>query len=66
MSQELVIETKDLTKVYDGTTVVDHLNLRVAKNKIFGLLSPNGAGFVCEVYKTKRSYILQRLQKAGK
>ncbi len=44
MSQELVIETKDLTKVYDGTTVVDHLNLRVAKNEIFGLLGPNGAG----------------------
>ncbi len=44
MSQELVIETKDLTKVYDGTSVVDHLNLRVAKNEIFGLLGPNGAG----------------------
>ncbi len=44
MSQELVIETKDLTKVYDGTSVVDHLTLRVAKNEIFGLLGPNGAG----------------------
>lgn len=41
---ELVIETKDLSKTYDGTTVVDRLNLRVSKNEIFGLLGPNGAG----------------------
>jgi len=44
MSEKAVIETQDLTKKYDGVTVVDHLNLHVAKNEIFGLLGPNGAG----------------------
>ncbi len=44
MSQRIAVETKDLTKTYDGTTVVDHLNLRIAEKEIFGLLGPNGAG----------------------
>ena len=44
MSENIIIETHDLTKNYDGVTVVDHLNLRVARNEIFGLLGPNGAG----------------------
>jgi len=44
MSKELAIETKDLTKRYDGVTVVDRLNLQVKENEVFGLLGPNGAG----------------------
>ncbi len=44
MSQEAIVETQDLTKSYDGATVVDHLNLHVTENEIFGLLGPNGAG----------------------
>ena len=44
MSQEAIVETKDLTKSYDGVTVVDHLNLRITEKEIFGLLGPNGAG----------------------
>ena len=40
----VVVETKDLTKTYDGTTVVDRLNLRVDESEVFGLLGPNGAG----------------------
>lgn len=44
MDKRIVVETKDLTKTYDGTTVVDHLNLRITENEIFGLLGPNGAG----------------------
>jgi len=39
-----VVETKDLTKTYDGNTVVDHLNLRISESEVFGLLGPNGAG----------------------
>ena len=39
-----VIETLDLTKLYDGATVVDRLTLSVQKGEIFGLLGPNGAG----------------------
>jgi len=44
MTDKVVIETKDLTKSYDGATVVDHLNLHVGENEVFGLLGPNGAG----------------------
>ena len=44
MGKKIVVETKDLTKRYDGTTVVDRLNLHVAENEVFGLLGPNGAG----------------------
>ncbi|MFH1651778.1 MAG: ABC transporter ATP-binding protein [Chloroflexota bacterium] len=44
MTDTLAIETKDLTKRYDGVTVVDRLNLTIKENEIFGLLGPNGAG----------------------
>jgi len=40
----VIVETKDLTKTYDHTTVVDRLNLSVNENEVFGLLGPNGAG----------------------
>jgi ABC-2 type transport system ATP-binding protein len=40
----LAIETKDLTKRYGNTTVVDRLNFHVKENEVFGLLGPNGAG----------------------
>ncbi len=38
------IDTHDLTKRYDSTTVVDHLSFHVLENEVFGLLGPNGAG----------------------
>jgi ABC-2 type transport system ATP-binding protein len=41
---DLVIETKDLTKKYDGFTAVNNLNLSVKRGEVFGLLGPNGAG----------------------
>jgi len=44
MSEEIIVETQGLTKSYNGVTVVDHLNLRIADKEIFGLLGPNGAG----------------------
>jgi ABC-2 type transport system ATP-binding protein len=44
MGDKIVIETKELTKNYDGITVVDRLNLHIRENEIFGLLGPNGAG----------------------
>jgi ABC-2 type transport system ATP-binding protein len=44
MTDKLAIETRDLTKRYGNTTVVDHLNLHVKENEVFGLLGPNGAG----------------------
>lgn len=39
-----VIETKNLTKTYGTSTVVDNVNIHVPKGKIYGLLGRNGAG----------------------
>ncbi|WP_294364312.1 ABC transporter ATP-binding protein [uncultured Clostridium sp.] len=41
---EYVIETKNLTKKYGSSTVVDNINLHVPKGKIYGVLGRNGAG----------------------
>jgi len=41
---EYIIETKDLTKKYDGQIRVDCVNLHVPKGKVYGLLGRNGAG----------------------
>jgi len=40
----VMVESSKLTKVYNGTTVVDNLNLRIDEGQIFGFLGPNGAG----------------------
>ncbi|HUK07556.1 MAG TPA: ABC transporter ATP-binding protein [Stellaceae bacterium] len=39
-----IIEAHGLTKRYGDTLAVDHLDLRVRRNEIFGLLGPNGSG----------------------
>ena len=41
---QVIIETKDLSKTYDGFTAVDKLNLHIEEGEIFGFLGPNGAG----------------------
>jgi ABC-2 type transport system ATP-binding protein len=41
---QVVVETNNLTKTYDGFTAVDGLNLRIEEGEIFGFLGPNGAG----------------------
>ncbi len=39
-----MIETVGLTKIFDGFTAVDHINLHVSSGQILALLGPNGAG----------------------
>lgn len=39
-----IIKINDLTKKYDKTIAVDHMNLEIRRGDIFGLLGPNGAG----------------------
>ena len=39
-----VVETKKLTKAYNGNKAVDNLDLRIEEGQIFGFLGPNGAG----------------------
>lgn len=42
--QEWILETKALTRKYDGQIAVDAVNLHVPKGCIYGLLGRNGAG----------------------
>jgi ABC-2 type transport system ATP-binding protein len=44
METKSVIETRELTKVYNGRPAVDKLSLAVNEGEIFGFLGPNGAG----------------------
>ena len=41
---DLVLETKKLTKHYGDFVAVDKLSLSIRKGEVFGLLGPNGAG----------------------
>ena len=42
--KNLIIETKNLTKVYNGLKAVDNISFGVEKGEIFAFLGPNGAG----------------------
>lgn len=39
-----VIQTREVTKQYNGFTAVDNLNLEVQQGEVYGVLGPNGAG----------------------
>lgn len=39
-----MIRIEDLTKRYNGTLAVDHLNLEIPAGQLFAFLGPNGAG----------------------
>jgi ABC-2 type transport system ATP-binding protein len=44
METNAIIQTDELTKVYNGQVAVDRLTLRVMEGEVFGFLGPNGAG----------------------
>ncbi len=44
MSTKAIIETHELTKIYNGQAAVDQLTFIVNEGEIFGFLGPNGAG----------------------
>jgi len=44
MSQDIILETRGLTKEFKGFVAVDHVNLQVRRGSIHALIGPNGAG----------------------
>jgi branched-chain amino acid transport system ATP-binding protein len=44
MSDDLILETRDLTREFKGFTAVNGVNLRVKRGTIHALIGPNGAG----------------------
>ncbi len=44
MEQEHLIDLKDISKDYDGTTVLNHIDLYVRKKEFITLLGPSGCG----------------------
>jgi len=41
---EIVLQTRDLTKYYGPHLALDHLNLRIQRGTVYGLLGRNGSG----------------------
>ena len=44
LNSGVMIETKNLTKEFNGLVAVDHVCFHVKRGEVFGLLGPNGAG----------------------
>ncbi len=44
MSDDLILETQDLTKAFEGFVAVSGVNLKVRRGTIHALIGPNGAG----------------------
>lgn len=42
--KSVIVDVKDLRKVYDGRAVVDGVSFSVEEGEVFGLIGPNGAG----------------------
>ena len=44
MSEQIILETRNLTKGFKGFTAVDQVNLQIQRGQIHALIGPNGAG----------------------
>lgn len=41
---EIILETRGLTKVYKQTAALNHIDLKIKRGKIYGFIGQNGAG----------------------
>ena len=61
------VSLKKLTKVYGGTTVVDHIDLTVPDGTLTSILGPSGCGkttTLSQVFKRRRAetfFLMERL-----
>jgi ABC-2 type transport system ATP-binding protein len=57
MTQQPILQVKNLTKSYDDKKAVDGISFEVKKGEVFGILGPNGAGktTTLEMIETLRS-----------
>lgn len=44
MTEEVIVETKKLTKKYKHNTALNNINLKLEKGKVYGFIGKNGAG----------------------
>lgn len=44
MPEQVVLETKDITKTFGGLVAVNHVSMTIREGEIAGLIGPNGAG----------------------
>jgi len=44
MNNNVVFQTKNLSKSYGSTIAINDVSLRVEEGQIFGILGPNGSG----------------------
>jgi len=49
-AKDLLLDSRDLVKIYDGRTVVNQVSINVKSGEIVGLLGPNGAGKTTSFY----------------
>ncbi len=48
--KDLLLDSRNLVKIYDGRTVVNEVSINVKHGEIVGLLGPNGAGKTTSFY----------------
>ena len=41
---EIILETRGLTKVYKQTAALNHIDIKIKRGKIYGFIGQNGAG----------------------
>lgn len=44
MSDEPILQVKDLTKIFGGVTAVNHISFDIKEGEILGIIGPNGSG----------------------